>query len=57
VAAQYALGQRIGLQGTPMAINTDGVALPGYLPPDKMIEALDELAAERTGKAVAGGGR
>ena len=53
VAAQYGLGQRIGLQGTPMAINADGVALPGYLPPDKMLEALDELAAEAKGQAVA----
>lgn len=52
VAAQYKLGQRIGLQGTPMAINIDGVALPGYLPPDKMLEALDELAAEAKGQTV-----
>ena len=50
VAAQYEIGQRIGLQGTPMAINIDGVALPGYLPPDKMLEALDELAAEAKGQ-------
>lgn len=53
VAAQYGLGQRIGLQGTPMAINADGIALPGYLPPDKMLEALDKLAAEAKGDAVA----
>lgn len=52
VAAQYEIGQRIGLQGTPMAINIDGVALPGYLPPDKMLEALDELAAEAKGQTV-----
>lgn len=52
VAAQYKLGQRIGLQGTPMAINIDGVTLPGYLPPDKMLEALDELAAEAKGQTV-----
>ena len=57
VAEQYALGQRIGLQGTPMAINADGVALPGYLPPDKMLEALDELAAEHKSSAAAAGGR
>jgi thiol:disulfide interchange protein DsbC len=47
VTKQYNIGQRIGLQGTPMIINADGVALPGYLPPDKMLEALDQLAAER----------
>lgn len=50
VAAQYKIGQQIGLQGTPMIINSDGVALPGYLPPDKLLEALDKLAAEETGK-------
>ena len=57
VAMQYALGQRIGLQGTPMAVNVDGVALPGYLPPDKMLEALDELAAESKGTTAAAGSR
>ena len=60
VAAQYKIGQQIGLQGTPMIINSNGVALPGYLPPDKLLEALDKLAAEETGKkdkvATAAGG-
>lgn len=58
VAAQYKLGQRIGLEGTPMAINADGIALPGYLPPAKMLQALDELAAEKKAKpadSTAGG--
>lgn len=50
VAAQYKIGRQIGLQGTPMIINSDGVALPGYLPPDKLLEALDKLAAEKNGK-------
>jgi hypothetical protein len=30
-----------------MIINADGIALPGYLPPDKLLEALDRLAAQR----------
>ncbi len=50
VAAQYKIGQQVGLQGTPMIINTDGVALPGYMPPDKLLEALDKLAAEEKAK-------
>lgn len=55
VEAQHDIGQRIGLQGTPMVINADGVALPGYLPPARMLEALDKLAAEaKTGTAAAG---
>lgn len=58
VTAQYELGQRIGLQGTPMIINSDGVAMPGYMPPDQLLEALDKLAAESKDKvATAGGGR
>jgi thiol:disulfide interchange protein DsbC len=50
VAAQYKIGQQIGLQGTPMIINSDGIALPGYLPPDKLLESLDKLAAEEKAK-------
>lgn len=46
VAAQHEIGQSIGLEGTPMIITADGVALPGYMPPDAMLEALDKLAAE-----------
>jgi thiol:disulfide interchange protein DsbC len=52
VSDQYKLGQRLGLQGTPMIINSEGVALPGYLPPAQLLEALDKLASEST-KAVA----
>lgn len=47
VAKQYAIGQRVGLQGTPMIINADGIALPGYMPPADLLEALDMLAAQR----------
>ncbi len=59
VAAQYKIGQQIGLQGTPMIINSDGIALPGYLPADKLLESLDTLAAEeKQGKqGQAAGGR
>ena len=46
VADEYHLGLRLGLTGTPMIVNADGVMLPGYLPPDKMLEALDKLAAQ-----------
>ncbi|MFZ5636571.1 MAG: thioredoxin fold domain-containing protein [Pseudomonadota bacterium] len=55
VEAQHDIGQRIGLQGTPMVINADGVALPGYLPPAKMLEALDKLAAKAKTETVAAG--
>lgn len=47
VAKQHALGRRVGLQGTPMIINADGVALPGYMPPADLLKTLDELASRR----------
>jgi len=43
VAAQYALGRRLGLTGTPMIVTAAGVALPGYLPPDALEETLRTL--------------
>jgi len=45
VAAQYALGNRLGLTGTPMIVTAAGVAMPGYVPPDaleEMLRTLDE---------------
>lgn len=50
VAKHYEIGQRIGLQGTPMLINEDGIALPGYLPPDKLLGALQKIAAQRAAR-------
>jgi thiol:disulfide interchange protein DsbC len=47
VAKHLQIGQRVGLQGTPMILNADGIALPGYMPPQKLLEALDTLAAQR----------
>ena len=46
VATQYALGQRLGLTGTPMIVAADGSQLGGYVPPDRLRAALDERAAE-----------
>jgi thiol:disulfide interchange protein DsbC len=43
VAKHHEIGKRIGLRGTPMIINADGIALPGYLPPDKLFDALEKL--------------
>jgi thiol:disulfide interchange protein DsbC len=45
VTAQYNLGQRVGLTGTPMVIAGDGTLLGGYVPPDKLRSALDKLAS------------
>ena len=45
VAMQYSLGQRMGLEGTPMILAADGTQLGGYLPPAQLRAALDKLAA------------
>lgn len=45
VTMQYALGQRMGLTGTPMVVTADGVQLGGYVPPAQMRAMLDQLAA------------
>ncbi|MEO6365344.1 MAG: DsbC family protein [Luteimonas sp.] len=46
VTMQYDLGQRMGLTGTPMLINSDGSQLPGYMPPAEMRAVLDKMAAQ-----------
>ncbi|TXH74051.1 MAG: DsbC family protein [Lysobacteraceae bacterium] len=56
VTVQYKLGQRIGLQGTPMIVNEEGMVMPGYMPPAQLLEALDKLAAEAKAKPVAAAG-
>jgi len=35
------LGQDMGLQGTPAIILDDGEMVPGYVPPEKLAQALD----------------
>lgn len=38
VAAQYAMGQQIGVQGTPAIILADGQVIPGYQPAPQLAE-------------------
>lgn len=42
VARDYALGEAIGLQGTPGIVASNGAMLGGYLAPDALLEALQE---------------
>lgn len=53
VDMQYHAGLRMGLEGTPMMLTTDGEFLGGYLPPEALLQRLEQIQAER-GKAVAG---
>jgi thiol:disulfide interchange protein DsbC len=45
VTMDYALGQRVGVDGTPAIFAADGTQLGGYLPPQEMVARLDRQAA------------
>jgi thiol:disulfide interchange protein DsbC len=45
VTMDYALGQRIGIDGTPAIFAADGTQLGGYLSPADMLSRLDHAAA------------
>ncbi|SDY62359.1 thiol:disulfide interchange protein DsbC [Lysobacter sp. yr284] len=53
VEQQYRIGLQAGVgeTGTPTVLTADGVQLGGYLPPARLREALDSLAAEAKGAA------
>ncbi|MEM7097090.1 MAG: DsbC family protein [Pseudomonadota bacterium] len=40
VADQYDLGQQVGVTGTPAIVTADGRLLPGYMPADRLAEAI-----------------
>ena len=40
VAAQHALGGQAGVRGTPAVFDMDGRQYGGYMPPDRLVEAL-----------------
>ena len=46
IEEEYNLGNQIGVNGTPAVIAADGTQLGGYLPPDQMLQRLDQLAAK-----------
>jgi thiol:disulfide interchange protein DsbC len=46
VTEEYNIGNKIGVNGTPAVIAADGTQLGGYLPPDQMLQRLDQLAAK-----------
>ena len=40
IAKHYAIGQKIGITGTPAIITSDGELLPGYYPPNELLKKL-----------------
>jgi thiol:disulfide interchange protein DsbC len=45
IAEQYDLGRDIGVTGTPAIVTTDGMLIPGYVPPAQLRQRLEVLAA------------
>jgi thiol:disulfide interchange protein DsbC len=44
IAEQYELGRALGVTGTPAILTSNGTLIPGYIPPEKLRERLDEMA-------------
>lgn len=42
VGRQFALGEALGVRGTPAIFTTEGRALPGYMPPDELLQTLQQ---------------
>ncbi|MCK9531370.1 MAG: DsbC family protein [Gammaproteobacteria bacterium] len=41
VAAHMALGQALGVSGTPALVLEDGRMVPGYMPPERLLQVLE----------------
>lgn len=50
IEAQFNLGKKAGVTGTPSVIFEDGTLAPGYMPPDQLLQRLQqmEVAANAT---------
>jgi thiol:disulfide interchange protein DsbC len=44
VAEHFELGRQVGVRGTPAMYADNGELLGGYLPPDRLLETLEELS-------------
>ena len=56
IANQYQQGMEMGVTttGTPSLYTSDGVSIPGYVPPEQLRERLDALAATSTSTVASG---
>jgi thiol:disulfide interchange protein DsbC len=43
VAREYALGQAIGVQGTPAIVTANGNMIAGYMPPQELVQQIKDL--------------
>lgn len=47
IEAHFALGSKVGVNGTPAVFTQDGTQVGGYSPPEQLIQRLDDLAAKQ----------
>jgi thiol:disulfide interchange protein DsbC len=43
VAREYALGQSIGVRGTPAILTENGDYISGYMPPHELLQEIKDL--------------
>jgi thiol:disulfide interchange protein DsbC len=43
VAREYALGQSLGVRGTPAIVTESGDFINGYMPPRDLLQAIKQL--------------
>ena len=48
VQRHHDLGRQLGVTGTPGIVLSDGELVPGYVPPDELVQHLQSLAAANT---------
>jgi thiol:disulfide interchange protein DsbC len=46
VADDFALGQKLGVNGTPALVTADGLMIPGFRPADQLVQMLDKATAK-----------
>ena len=44
IAEQFRFGRKIGVNGTPNIVLSDGSIIPGYQPPEQLLSALKQIA-------------
>ncbi|MBB5014498.1 disulfide isomerase DsbC N-terminal domain-containing protein [Rehaibacterium terrae] len=50
VASDFALGQQVGVDGTPAIYTGEGIYIGGYLAPQQMLQRLEQLAARQAAR-------
>lgn len=48
VADDYALGQKVGVDGTPALVTADGMMIPGFRPAEQLVKMLDAQSKTKT---------